>query len=329
MATAKEIKGKMSSVKSTQKITRAMELIAASKMRNARHRMEKARPYAESARQIIRHVAKSHPEYRHPYLALNSNSNIESSSADQTQIQTQKNKKIGVILISTDRGLCGGLNINLFRELSRALLKFKQEKIDVQVAVIGQKGQTFIRQSDVEVLAAKSQIGDKPSLTEVIGCVKVMLDAFDSGEIAELYLFSNAFVSTVKQKPYRLKLLPIDQAFDAELNTDLDHNLNQNLNQNLNTAAAKIENYWDYLYEPEAKTVLNQLFRRYIESQVYQGVVENIACEQAARMIAMKNATDNAGKMLQELKLKYNKARQAAITQELAEIVSGADAQNS
>jgi F-type H+-transporting ATPase subunit gamma len=324
MATAKEIKGKMGSVKSTQKITRAMELIAASKMRNARHRMEKARPYAESARQIIRHVAKSHPEYRHPYLGFNTQSISQ---------QPNKNKKVGVILVSTDRGLCGGLNMNLFREVSRALLKFKQEKIDVQVAVIGQKGQTFIRQCDVEVLAAKSQLGDKPSLKEIIGCVQVMLDAFDAGEITELHLFSNAFVSTVKQKPYQLKLLPIDSQIDAQgaQNAQMNHEhaSQEKTADLLKSEAIKIENYWDYLYEPEAKVVLNQLFKRYIESQVYQGVVENIACEQAARMIAMKNATDNAGKMLQELKLKYNKARQAAITQELAEIVSGADAQNS
>jgi F-type H+-transporting ATPase subunit gamma len=294
MATAKEIKGKMGSVKSTQKITRAMELIAASKMRGARQRMEMARPYAESARQIIRHVAKSHPEYRHPYLS------------PKTDLSMQK-KSVGLIIVSSDRGLCGGLNINLFREVARTLARLKQEQVDVKVAVLGQKAQSFIRQCDVEVLAAKSHLGDKPKLQDVMGSVQVMLEAFDQGLVNELYLFSNAFVSTVKQKPYQYQLLPI-HSFDEE-------------------GKEQDSAYWDYLYEPEAKIVLDQLLKRYIESQVYQGVIENIACEQASRMVAMKNATDNAGKMLQGLKLKYNKARQAAITQELAEIVSGADAQ--
>jgi F-type H+-transporting ATPase subunit gamma len=294
MATAKEIKGKMGSVKSTQKITRAMELIAASKMRGARQRMEMARPYAESARQIIRHVAKSHPEYRHPYLRA------------KTDLSGHK-KAVGLIIVSSDRGLCGGLNINLFREVARTLSRLKQEKVDVKVAVLGQKAQNFIRQCDVEVLAVKSHLGDKPKLQDVMGSVQVMLDAFDQGIVNELYLFSNAFLSTVKQKPYQYQLLPIDSFGDDTQETD--------------------SAYWDYLYEPEAKVVLDQLLKRYIESQVYQGVIENIACEQASRMVAMKNATDNAGKMLQGLKLKYNKARQAAITQELAEIVSGADAQ--
>jgi F-type H+-transporting ATPase subunit gamma len=281
-------------VKSTQKITRAMELIAASKMRGARQRMEMARPYAESARQIIRHVAKSHPEYRHPYLS------------PKTDLSMQK-KSVGLIIVSSDRGLCGGLNINLFREVARTLARLKQEQVDVKVAVLGQKAQSFIRQCDVEVLAAKSHLGDKPKLQDVMGSVQVMLEAFDQGLVNELYLFSNAFVSTVKQKPYQYQLLPI-HSFDEE-------------------GKEQDSAYWDYLYEPEAKIVLDQLLKRYIESQVYQGVIENIACEQASRMVAMKNATDNAGKMLQGLKLKYNKARQAAITQELAEIVSGADAQ--
>lgn len=297
MATAKEIKGKMGSVKSTQKITRAMELIAASKMRGARHRMEMVRPYAESARQIIRHVAKSHPEYRHPYLA--SSRKLEGASSSTS---------VGLILVSTDRGLCGGLNINLFREVTRVLSRLKQTKVNVKVAALGQKAQNFIRQCDVDVLAARAHLGDKPKLPDVMGSVQVMLEAFDTGAIQELYLFSNAFVSTVKQQPYQSKLLPIDQLEDLP-------------------PSSEEEPYWDYLYEPEAKKVLEQLFKRYIESQVYQGVIENIACEQAARILAMKNATDNAGKMLQDLKLKYNKARQAAITQELAEIVSGADAQ--
>ncbi len=295
MATAKEIKGKMSSVKSTQKITGAMELIAASKMRGARQRMEMSRPYAEAVRQIIRHITKSHPEYRHPYLVL-----------DKSNLAEEKPSSVGLIIVSTDRGLCGGLNINLFREITRTLLRLKQEKREVKVAVLGQKAQNFIRHCEVEVLAAKSHVGDKPSLADVIGSVRVMLDAFDAGTLKELYLFSNAFVSTVKQKPYQFKLLPIEK---------------------LEETSPDEQTYWDYLYEPEAKRVMDQLLKRYIESQVYQGVVENIACEQAARMMAMRNATDNAGKMLQDLKLKYNKARQAAITQELAEIVSGADAQ--
>ena len=285
MATAKEIKSQIGSVKSTQKITRAMEMIAASKMRFARNQMEAARPYAECARQIIRHVAKSHAEYQHPYLT------------------ERPVKRVGVILISTDRGLCGGLNINLFRLLTQDLLKWHGEKIDIDIAIIGQKGQNFAKKCDVDILAAKSHLDEKPKVTDVIGSVRVMLDAYDEGKIDALYLYSNAFVNTIKQRPYQLKLLPIEPAEDGNL-----------------------DYYWDYLYEPEAKPTMDRLFHRYVESQVYQGVVENIACEQAARMVAMKNATDNAGEVIKDLQLQYNKARQALITRELAEIVSGADA---
>jgi len=287
MATAKEIKSKMGSVRSTQKITRAMELIAASKVRLAKQRMDRAKPYAECAREIIRHLARAHPEYHHPYL------------------KPRPVNQVGMILVSSDRGLCGGLNLNLFRECVRALLRFQKMKIPVKVAVIGQKAQSFVRKCAVEVLAAKVHLGDKPGVMEVVGSVQVMLDAYAQETIDELYIFSNAFISTIKQKPYERKLLPIEPAEDLHLNY-----------------------HWDYLYEPEAKPVLDQLFTRYIESQVYQAVVENIACEQAARMVAMKNATDNAGEVIKDLKLQYNKARQAAITKELAEIVSGAEAQN-
>lgn len=288
MATAKEIKGQITSVKSTQKITRAMEMIAASKMRSARTRMEQARPFAECARQIIRHVAKSHAEYHHPYLT------------------ERPAKQIGIILLSTDRGLCGGLNINLFRLLTQDLIKWQKAGIKVDIAIIGQKGQNFAKKCEVEILAAKAHLDEKPKITDVIGSVQVMLDAYDDEKIDELYLYGNAFVNTIKQTPYQLKLLPIEQTEDQHL-----------------------DYYWDYLYEPEAKPVMDRLFKRYVESQVYQGVVENIACEQAARMVAMKNATDNAGDVIDDLQLQHNKARQALITRELAEIVSGADAVDS
>ncbi|NCX94613.1 MAG: F0F1 ATP synthase subunit gamma [Gammaproteobacteria bacterium] len=285
MATAKEIKSKIGSVRSTQKITRAMEMIAASKMRRARQRVESSRPFATLIRQVIAHVARSHAEYRHPYLTV------------------RPVKRVGMMVISTDRGLCGGLNINLFRHVLQDLKSWKQKGIAVEVAVIGQKAQHFFKKLDVSI-AAVAPYAESPKVENLMGAVQVMLAAFDRAEIDELFLYHNEFVSTIKQAPQVIQLLPV-------IPDPLDQQL---------------EYHWDYLYEPEARPVMDRLFKRYVEAQVYQGAVENVASEQAARMMAMRNATDNAGEMIRTLKLQYNKARQAMITKELAEIVAGADA---
>ena len=285
MATGREIRSKISSVKNTQKITRAMELVAASKMRKARDRMEEARPYADYSRAIIAHVAKANLEYLHPYF------------------KTREVKKVGLIIISTDRGLCGGLNINLFKEAVKEINILKSKGIEVQVTLIGAKAEAFFRRFNLNIASVADHLGDKPSIQDLIGSVKTMLDLYDQEKIDQLMLFSNEFVNTIKQKPCKTQLLPVV--------ADKNENLNY---------------HWDYIYEPDAKSLLDLLLKRYIESQVYRGVIENLACEQASRMIAMKNATDNAGNVIDELNLQYNKARQAAITQELAEIVSGAAA---
>lgn len=285
MATAKEIKARIGSVQNTKKITRAMEMISASKMRKARSRMESSKPYAQRAREVIGHLASAHPEYHHPYM------------------QHREVKRIGFIVVSTDRGLCGGLNIQLFKQTMAEMKHWSDQNIDIDVAVIGHKGEAFFNRLGSNIVAYAGHLGDAPLVQHLIGSVKVMLDAFDEGKIDRLYLVSNEFVSTIKQKPVCQQLLPIEP--------DQQH---------------KKDGHWDYIYEPDAKSLLTLLLVRYVESQVYQGVIENIACEQAARMVAMKNATDNAGEVISGLKLQYNKARQAAITKELAEIVSGADA---
>ncbi|MDC0535065.1 F0F1 ATP synthase subunit gamma [Francisellaceae bacterium] len=286
MATGREIRTKISSVKNTQKITRAMELVAASKMRKARDRMDEARPYADYARAIIAHVAKANLEYLHPYF------------------KSRPVNKAGIIVISTDRGLCGGLNINLFKETLKEINLLKEQNIHVSLTLIGAKAESFFRRIDgVEIVSVTDHLGDKPSVQDLIGSVKTMLDLYDEEKIDKLVLLSNTFVNTIKQKPNNTQLLPVVAD---------EHN--------------KLDYHWDYIYEPDAKSLLDLLLKRYIESQVYRGVVENLACEQASRMIAMKNATDNAGDVIEELNLAYNKARQAAITQELAEIVSGAAA---
>ncbi len=285
MATGREIRSKISSVKNTQKITRAMELVAASKMRKARDRMEEARPYADYARAIIAHVAKAKLEYLHPYF------------------KSRPVEKVGIIIISTDRGLCGGLNINLFKEALKEINSLKAQNIEIQLTLIGAKAESFFKRLGVQIISVTDHLGDKPSVQDLIGSVKTMLDLYDEEKIDKLILFSNTFVNTIKQKPNNTQLLPVV----ADENKKLDY-------------------HWDYIYEPDAKSLLDLLLKRYIESQVYRGVVENLACEQASRMLAMKNATDNAGNVIEELNLAYNKARQAAITQELAEIVSGAAA---
>ncbi|ERS86231.1 F0F1 ATP synthase subunit gamma [Marinobacter sp. EVN1] len=283
MAVGKEIRNQIGSIKSTQKITSAMEMVAASKMRKAQERMQATRPYAEKMRQVIGHIAKSNKDYRHPFM------------------QEREVKRIGYIVVSSDRGLCGGLNTNAFKLLVREMREWKQQGIETDICAIGQKGASFFRNYGGNVVAAVTHLGDSPSADQLIGSVKVMLDSFVEGKIDRLFLISNEFVNTMTQSPKALQLLPLPEGDDEE-----------------------IGHQWDYIYEPDSRPILDGLMPRYIESQVYQGVVENLACEQAARMIAMKSATDNAGSIIDELQLAYNKARQAAITQEISEIVSGA-----
>ncbi|AYN92833.1 MULTISPECIES: F0F1 ATP synthase subunit gamma [Pseudomonas] len=285
MAGAKEIRGKIASIKSTQKITSAMEKVAVSKMRKAQTRMAASKPYAERIRAVIGHLANANPEYRHPFMV------------------ERPVKRVGYIVVSSDRGLAGGLNINLFKTLIRDMAEQRDRNAEVDLGVIGSKGASFFRSYGGNVVAAISHLGEEPSINDLIGSIKVMLDAYLNGRIDRLYVVSNKFVNTMVQKPTIEQLVPLV----AEQNTSL-------------------QKHWDYLYEPDAKTLLDGLLVRYVESQVYQAVVENSACEQAARMIAMKNATDNAGEIISELQLIYNKARQAAITQEISEIVGGAAA---
>ncbi|MCK5718428.1 MAG: F0F1 ATP synthase subunit gamma [Thiomargarita sp.] len=286
MASGKEIRTKISSIKSTQKITRAMEMVAASKMRKAQDRMHKSRPYADKMWAVIGHLAHAHPEYKHAYMI------------------PRKVKRVGVIIISSDRGLCGGLNSNLFRQIVASMKNWDKEKIAVDMCTIGNKSSAFFRRFGGDIIAQKTDLGNVPSLEGLIGTVKVMLDAYDEGKIDQLFVFYNHFVNTMTQKPILRQLLPITADEEDE----------------------RLVHHWDYIYEPEAQEVLDALLMRYIESLVYQSVVENLACEQSARMVAMKSASDNAGDLIDELQLVYNKARQAAITQELSEIVGGAAA---
>ncbi len=286
MAVGKEIKTQIASIGSTRKITSAMEMVAASKMRKAQDRMQSSRPYAQSIRGVIQHLAKANPEYKHLYM------------------QEREVKRVGFIVVASDRGLCGGLNVNAFKAAVSKMKEFHDQNIEVDVCALGSKAITFFRNFGGNVVAAKGGLGDAPELEQLIGSVKVMLDNFDEGKLDQLFIVSNDFVNTMTQKPVVEQLLPLKAEDD-------DKNLNH---------------HWDYLYEPDAKELLNGLLTRYIESLVYQAVVENNACEQAARMLAMKNATDNAGNLIDELQLVYNKARQAAITQEISEIVGGAAA---
>jgi len=286
MAGAKEIRTQIKSIQNTQKITKAMEMVAASKMRKAQDRMRASRPYAEKMRNVVAHMGKAHPEYKHPYL-------IEREA-----------KRVGLIVISTDRGLCGGLNINLFKSAVSSMQEWRGRNLDIDLAVIGTKAMGFFKRLGGNVVSENSHLGDTPRVEELIGSVKVMLDAYNEGRIDRLYIANNVFVNTMTQNPAVEQLLPV---VGDECDEELKH-------------------HWDYIYEPDAKSVMDGLLMRYIESLVYQGLVENIACEMAARMVAMKAASDNAGTLIDELQLVYNKARQAAITQELSEIVSGAAA---
>jgi len=285
MAGAKEIRTKIKSIQNTQKITKAMEMVAASKMRKAQDRMRASRPYSEKMYSVIGHLAQSHTEYHHSFM------------------QERDIKRVGYIVVSSDRGLCGGLNVNMFRKAITEMREWQGKGIEVDVCTIGQKASVFFRRLKTKMVGQATHLGDSPSIADLIGTIKVMLDAYEEGRIDRLFIIHNEFVNTMTQSPRLIQLLPLKSADDKEL-----------------------KHHWDYLYEPDAKVVLDALLMRYIESLVYQGLVENIACEMAARMIAMKSASDNAGTLIGELKLVYNKARQAAITQEISEIVGGAAA---
>ncbi len=286
MAVGREILTKIKSVENTKKITKAMEMVAASKMRKAQNRMQATRPYAAKMRSVIGHLANAHSEYKHAFLQ-----------------EREDVKRVGFIIISTDRGLCGGLNINLFKAAIAAMREYNDKQVEIDVVTIGKKAGGFFKRFGGNIVAEVSSLGDAPRLEELVGTVKVMLDAYTEDRIDRLYMVENSFVNTMTQSPTVTTLLPLV----ADENPEMKH-------------------YWDYIYEPDAEQVLDALLMRYIESLVYQGVVENIACEMAARMVAMKSATDNAGELIGELRLIYNKARQAAITQEISEIVAGAAA---
>lgn len=285
MAVGKEIKKKIGSVSNTQKITSAMQMVAASKMRRTQEKMREGKPYAEKIRAVIGHLANANPEYRHIYM------------------EAREVRRVGYIVVSTDKGLCGGLNVNLFRQLVRDMAEWHAKGVESDLALIGNKAQGFFRSIGGNITAALSGLSEAPTLAELIGGIKIMLDAYAEGRIDRLYITGNEFVNTMTQKPFVRQLLPLDPAAEEEF-----------------------AHRWDYLYEPDARELIEALMTRYVESQVYQAVVENGACEQAAKMIAMKNATENAEKLIDELTLIYNSARQAAITQEIAEIVGGAAA---
>jgi F-type H+-transporting ATPase subunit gamma len=285
VAGAKEIRTKIKSVKNTQKITRAMEKVAMSKMRRAQERMLAARPYAEAIRRTMGHLANAQPEYRHSYMV------------------DRPVKRVAYLIISTDRGLAGGINVNTFRSTIRSIKEWKDKGVDADLAIVGNKGISFFKRIGGKVLATASGLGDKPTLESVFGTIKVVTDAFRNGEVDRVYVVYANFVNTMTQRPTVQQLLPIEAA----------------------PATGLLKN-WDYIYEPNATELLDTVLQRYLESQVYQAVIENTASEQSARMVAMKAATDNAGKIIQGLQLAYNKARQASITKELAEIVGGAAA---
>ena len=286
MAGAKEIRTKIKSIQNTQKITKAMEMVAASKMRKAQDRMEATRPYASKIREVVSHVGAGNVEYKHPYLIA------------KTDV-----RRVGYIVVSTDRGLCGGLNINAFKKAVASMKEYSDAGAEIDVCTIGKKAQSFFRRLGSNIVAEKSDLGDAPKIADITGTIKVMLDAYDEGRLDRLYLVENDFVNTMTQTPKAEQLIPTVPDADERLS-----------------------HHWDYLYEPDSKEVIDELMKRYIESIVYQAVVENTACEMAARMVAMKSATDNAGDIIDNLQLVYNKARQAAITQEISEIVGGAAA---
>ena len=285
MANSKEIKVQIASIGNTQKITSAMEKVAVSKMKKTQDKMLKGRPYRDRMLGVISHLAKGQPEYKPKYM------------------EERNVKKIAIIVVSSDKGLCGGLNANLLRDVTRFASEQASSGKEISYSLIGTKAQSFFKSFGGNVISATEKLGDDPSIEQLVGSMKILLDAFSEGEIDKVYLASNSFVNTMTQKPEIKTLLPIDPE-DGE----------------------QMQEHWDYIYEPDSKELLDYILMRYIESQVYRAVVENVACEMAAKMVAMKSATDNAGKLIDQLELDYNKARQAAITQEISEIVGGAAA---
>ena len=285
MSTSREIRSKINSVKSTQKITRAMEMVAASKMRKAQDRMFATRPYALKIRDVIGHLAKSHPEFRHIFF------------------EERPIKRAGIIIVTTDRGLCGSLNVNLLKTSIEQINTWQQQDAEVDLCLLGHKAEAFFKRFGGNIKALATHIGDQPTLKDLIGIVKVMLDAYSEKKLDALHIVYNEFVNTMIQKPKVEQILPL-----------------------VPDTSDRLDYYWDYIYEPDARDVLNQLLTRYVEAEVYQSVVENIASEQAARMVAMRNASENASQLIDDLQLAYNKARQAAITAELADIIAGAEA---
>jgi len=286
MAGGREIKTKIRSVQNTRKVTRALEMVSASKIRKAQDRMKASRPYARMMRQIVGHVAKANTDYVHPFM-----------------VERKDVKRVGYIIVSTDRGLCGGLNSQMFRRILADMRVWQEKGVEIDLVCVGQKAATFFRRLKVNMLASVTHLGEQPHVDQLIGVIKVMLDGFEAGNIDRVFLCYNDFINTMAQRPVQDQLLPLpaDEALDSK-------------------------HSWDYLYEPDAKTVLNHVVTRYVESLVYQAVLENLASEHAARMVAMKSASDNANKLIETLQLIYNKARQAAITQEISEIVGGAAA---
>ncbi|KAF1716962.1 F0F1 ATP synthase subunit gamma [Pseudoxanthomonas yeongjuensis] len=286
MASGREIKTKIKSVQNTRKVTRALEMVSASKIRKAQERMKASRPYARAMKQVIGHLAQANSEYQHPFL-----------------VERKEIKRVGYIIVSSDRGLAGGLNNNLFRKTLGEVRQWQDKGAGIDVVTIGQKASAFFRRIKVDMLASVTHLGDRPQLEQLVGVVKVMLDAYSSGKVDRVYLVYNDFVNTMTQRAAFDQLLPLP-ASDTPIT----------------------QHDWDYIYEPDAATVLEHVLTRYVESLVYQAVLENVASEHAARMVAMKSASDNATKLIGDLQLVYNKARQAAITQEISEIVGGAAA---
>ena len=285
MAGAKELRKQIGSIKNTQKITSAMQMVAASKMRKAQDRMAKGRPYTDQIRSVIGHMANASSEYHHQFM------------------KEREVRRVGYIIVTTDKGLCGGLNVNLLKAVIADMKQWVEQDVETDLCLIGNKGIQFFRTYGGRILAATQNIGESPEVADLIGSIKVMLDAFEEGKVDKIYLANNVFVNTMSQEPTVRQLVPLDPTDDATM-----------------------KNRWDYIYEPEAKELIEDLLTRYIEAQVYQAVVENVACEQAAKMVAMKSATENAGELIDELELIMNNARQAAITQEISEIVGGAAA---
>lgn len=286
MAGGREIVTKIRSVENTKKVTSALEMVSASKIRKSQDLMSATRPYTKMIRRVMGHLSKANPEYRHPFT-----------------VRREETKKVGYIIVSTDRGLCGGLNMNLFKLVLGSIREWQDKGADVSLVTLGKKASAFFRNVNVEIAAHTSSLGEKPQIEDLIGSIKVMLDAYREEEIDLVYVVYNDFVNTMSQRPVLEQLLPLPDTDDEE-----------------------IRDIWDYIYEPDAETLLDTVLVRYIEADVYHAVLENLASEHAARMIAMKNATDNAGELIDELTLAFNKARQAAITQEISEIVGGAAA---